>query len=155
MNLIRNERGGALLIVFFILILFTILGFALANQTMHSVKQRAFAEDEVQGKLLAEAGLDYFKEYLESHLGKTRFDSLDDPNPASGYTEDEVIRLIEAIAATDNDPAQDRFQRIDLPGLEGHFALHYRVANRIPREEGSLSQPYVLKVEVSALGIPQ
>ncbi len=156
MHLIRNEKGGALVIVFFILVLFTVLGYGLASTTMQSVKQRTFAEDEVQGKLLAEAGLVYFKEYLETSLS-AKFNeysrSLDDPNPVTATTED-VLRLVESIASTDQNGESDVFQRVTIPGLNGSFAIHYEVANRIPRAEGSLSQPYVLKLNVSVLGIP-
>ncbi|MGN7470657.1 hypothetical protein [Brevibacillus sp. SAFN-007a] len=163
MQIVKEERGGALVIVFFILVLFTALALSLASHTMQSVKQRVFSEDEVQGKLLADAGLAYFQEYLETQLQMPRSflhgngtiselrDSLAIANaePVS-QSSDKVIEIIKRISATE----PNTYKPIRLPGMNGSFAIHTAIESRIPRDTGSTSQPYVLKLKVSVIGIP-
>ncbi|MED1642856.1 hypothetical protein P4U99_06610 [Brevibacillus agri] len=163
MQIVKEERGGALVIVFFIIVLFTVLALSLASYTMQSVKQRTFAEDEVQGKLLADAGLAYFQEYLETQLQMPHSflngngtisevrDSLSRPTEVPvTQSSDKVIDLVESISATE----PNTYKEIRLPGMNGSFAIHTAIESRIPRDTGSTSQPYVLKLKVSVIGIP-
>lgn len=165
MNLLKNEKGGALIIVFFILTLFIILAYTLANQTMQSVKQRTFAEDEVQGKLLADAGLAYLQEYLEANLKMPHsfndrnyfkesdplLNSLEQGNAGPvAASEDDVTALVDKIASR----AANTYKPIDLDGLDGSFAINYQVEKRIPRVTEVTTQPYVLMLKVSVIGIP-
>ncbi|MFD2369059.1 hypothetical protein ACFSO0_03560 [Brevibacillus sp. GCM10020057] len=163
MKIVKDERGGALLIVFMILVLFTALAYSLANHTMQSVRQRTFSEDEVQGKLLADAGLAYFQEYLEANLQMPASfltgddalqkigESLSTPNAEQvAFSEDKVIELVRRISSDE----ANTYKEIRLPGMNGSFAIQAQIVSRIPRETGSTPQPYVLQLKVSVIGIP-
>lgn len=159
---LRNERGGALIIVLFILILFTVLGFAIASYTMQSATQHTFSEDEVQGKMLADMGLAYFQEYLEHTLSIT--DSTINSAIATPSDTDGIVNLLNNVASkmtSSNGP----FRRTLLPplspgGERQGFAIGYQIEQTIPyRTETSdpakpNSQPYVRKLKVSVIGLP-
>lgn len=68
MNRLNNERGSALLIVLFIVVLFTVLGLSILSYVAQSSRQHVFSEDEIQGKMLADMGLAYFQKYAEQNL---------------------------------------------------------------------------------------
>lgn len=155
MTILRNEKGAALLIVFLILILFTVLGISVMTTTMQSAQIRKFTDSEIEGKMLADIGLTYFQEYIE--------EKLKDKKPSENIDR-EVISFIEEIASpmhTIEDKNNIESKKILLPKVKGErgesgFAIFYELGNKIEYSDGSseLSQPYVRKVAVSVLGIP-
>ncbi|MGC5326598.1 hypothetical protein [Brevibacillus sp. SYSU BS000544] len=160
---ILNERGGALVIVLFILMLFTVLGYSIAAYTMQSSTQHAISEDEVQGKMLADLGLAYFQEYLENKLSLSTYDTAL-KNPSGS---DSIIILLDEIALPMTSDTTGPFRRTLLApassgGAQQGFAIGYQMdtAETIPfRTETSnpdkpYSQPYVRKLKVSVIGLP-
>jgi hypothetical protein len=143
-----DERGSALLITLFLLTLFMILGFSIAGYTMHSVKQRTLAEDHMQGKMLADMGLDYFREYMERKLDTIRnFSDLDT----------EVLKAVEEMAEEMQNESGP-YRVYDVPGNNGSFAIGFRTYDPpVPYGSGEngISQPYSRKFEVTAVGIPR
>ncbi|MBN6186533.1 hypothetical protein JQN58_05965 [Aneurinibacillus sp. BA2021] len=155
MGMLRNEKGAALLLVFLILIIFTILGVSVMTITMQSSQIRTFMDSEIEGKMLAETGLSYFQEYMEEKLKGKRPSELIDK---------EVVSIIQEIASPiqlleDKSKMEDK--KIVLPKAEGQqgesgFAIFYNLGQEVKYSDGSsdLPQPYIRKVEVSIIGMP-
>lgn len=146
-----NERGGALLTVFFILILFMILGLSISTFMVQGGKQRAFADDEIQGKMLADMGLTYFQKYLEEKMNETE-------NPIKNGVKDStnidnfVQRKLDEVASDKEDGKE-----YILPGEnQGGFKLGYKLENVINYKDNlqEPSQPYVRKITLYSLGLP-
>lgn len=163
MKRVLNEQGGALLIVFFILILFMILGVSLSSFIVHGGKQRAFADDEIQGKMLADTGLAYFKQYLEKKMNDE-----DSPIKSSGQKDSTAVdtfildKVNEVASEITLENEKGPYKKYTLPGVnQGGFALGYKKEkieeNGIipyvndPKEP---SQPYVRKITLYVLGLP-
>lgn len=151
MKQLLNERGGALLTVFFILILFMILGLSISTFMVQGGKQRAFADDEIQGKMLADMGLTYFQKYLEEKMNETE-------NPIKNGVKDStnidnfVQRKLDEVASDKEDGKE-----YILPGEnQGGFKLGYKLENVINYKDNlqEPSQPYVRKITLYSLGLP-
>jgi cytoskeletal protein CcmA (bactofilin family) len=151
---IQNEKGSALLTVFFIIILFMVLGFSIASFTLQGAKQRAFADDEVQGKMLADMGLNYFKTYIEKN-------ATIDSNKTDNDNMDTVTAKIKEIANECSDVEHLSYKPTWLPqkntqGDQGGFAIAYVDKKTIPykNESSPVSQPYVRELTLYIVGIP-
>ncbi|KKX52614.1 hypothetical protein [Brevibacillus borstelensis] len=157
MNRLNNERGSALLIVLFIVVLFTVLGLSILSYVAQSSRQHVFSEDEIQGKMLADMGLAYFQKYAEQNL------SFDDEELAQaledGSGQEKIKNVLSNIAAEMNDTDWEKgpYKQTMLPplpdGTAQGFAIGYRILDEI-RLQKDPGQPYVLKLKVSAIGIP-
>lgn len=79
---IRNSNGYALLLTLGILILFTVLGLSLMTLTMSGTAKNSTREDDTQALNLAEKGLDFILNEINTHLaeftkeGKSRDDFI-------------------------------------------------------------------------------
>ncbi|WP_139490260.1 pilus assembly PilX N-terminal domain-containing protein [Brevibacillus dissolubilis] len=162
---LQNERGAALVVTLFILALFLMLSISIAYMTMQSAKQRAFADDEIQGKMLADMGLTYLREHLEGQLASP-FDpsspvpsDIDEPD----VSQDGIQAIVEQVAGDHASPRITDVRGADGE-LLGRFAISYRVADdpqigrRIPytseTSASGQSQPYLLPLVVTVTGIP-
>ncbi|USG64676.1 hypothetical protein NDK47_21415 [Brevibacillus ruminantium] len=155
MSRLRNEQGSALLLVLFIVVLFTVLGLSIFSYVVQSSRQHVFSEDEIQGKMLADMGLAYFQKYAEQNLSYARL--ADDLKSGSG--QQEIKRILDRIAAEMNDAAQSGpYKQTNLPALEDGtvqgFAIGYRILGDEIRLQENPGQPYILKLHVSVIGIP-
>jgi hypothetical protein len=159
MRNLNNEKGAALLIVFLIVSVFIILGFSISSYMVQSSKIRAFADDEIQGKMLADMGLTYFQKYIEKNVVH------------SGMASDEaVISKVNEIAAKNDGEKILHYKKISLPkqgdGENGGFAIGYTLVDNnkedaskdyIPESDGTgedPSQPFIRKLKVSVIGLP-
>lgn len=156
-NVKMNEKGSALLITLFILLLFMVLGFTVMTYTMQSVQNRATAEDEIQGRMLAEMGLAYFQEHLEQTLKYSDVKS-DLHSPSDN---DAVIRamqdIADQVASLGDFSSQEKYQQHPLPGREARFDIAFFVEKTISAQDETndlYSRPYVRKVVVSVIGVP-
>ncbi|WP_047150609.1 hypothetical protein [Aneurinibacillus tyrosinisolvens] len=70
----KNERGSALLISIFLIVIFTILGIVISSAVINSARNVKTTEDHFQGKILAEMGVEHVQKELKKRF-KTR-DSL-------------------------------------------------------------------------------
>lgn len=168
--MLKNEKGLALITVLFILVLFTVLGLSVLSITMQSSKVRTYANEETDGKMLAEMGMLYFKKKLEKDLSRVTPEDLANPshplrqameNPGKG---DELLQqYVDKIAANQ---AEDKnlYKFTPLPGSPNTgFAIGYvdclddSRENALPYKDGKsgTSQPYVRKLKVSVLGVPK
>jgi hypothetical protein len=168
--MLKNEKGLALITVLFILVLFTVLGLSVLSITMQSSKVRTYANEETDGKMLAEMGMLYFKKKLEKDLSRVTPADLANPshplrqameNPGKG---DELLQqYVDKIAANQ---AEDKnlYKFTPLPGSPNTgFAIGYvdclddNGENALPYKDGKsgTSQPYVRKLKVSVLGVPK
>jgi|GEM_PF-2795158 len=153
MNRMSNERGGALLIVLFILLLFIVLGLSIFSYVAQSSRQHVFSEDEIQGKMLADMGLAYFQKYAEQNLDYRKLaEAL-----KAGRGEQEIKAVLNQIAAEMTD-AEGPYKQTNLPplpdGTVQGFAIGYRVVGDEIRLQENPGQPYVRKLHVSVIGIP-
>jgi hypothetical protein len=156
MQNLNNEKGAALLIVFLIVSVFIILGFSISSYMVQSSKIRAFADDEIQGKMLADMGLTYFQKYIEKNVIHSGIAS-----------DDAVISKVNEIAAKNEGERILRYKQISLPNQEdGGFAIGYAFVDNnkeddskdyIPESDGTVeepSQPFIRKLKVSVIGLP-
>jgi hypothetical protein len=159
--MLKNEKGAVLLTVFFILILFTILGLSIMGVTLQSSKVRTFANDEIEGKMLAEIGLLYLKENLEKELSLNEDDFEKGTNPIiqsikSPTSTDSIIEIINTIAAQNSSTKIENYLYTSLPGKGGGFAIGYYTGGTIKYKNGTgePSQPYSRRIDVSIIGLP-
>lgn len=154
----KKERGAALLTVLLIIILFTILGLSLSSFLLQGGKQRAFANDQIEGKLLADTGLSYLKAYMETNAraesGRPLADSA-------------ILSLLDRVA-TRNQPNTDetdlRYRVTNLPPADtdrsrGGFGIAYISSERddvieAVTDPSMPSQPYVRKLSLYIIGLP-
>lgn len=164
----HREKGAALLTVLFILILLTLLGFSLASYMMQGAKQRAVADDEVEGKMLADTGLMYLQSYMEK---EAKFGSDGKP-----LADRDVLALLDKVAKRNN-PADIKnieaqeltYQMTWLPQKEkphdqGGFGIAYVSTDAVGDKTNDVinaetdptkpSQPYVRKLRLYIVGIP-
>lgn len=169
MRVLRNEQGVALLTVFFILILLSVIGLSMMQLTRQAEKQQTFTDDEIKGKLLAEMGLLYFKENLETlHFNEADINyAVHHPND-----DDAIIGKIQSFAYNNYETNEKRFTFIKVGNAnsDSGFALGFRLLPFTPKENTSSnstntlayksgdddepSQPYVRKLEVTSIGVP-
>ncbi|WP_027414876.1 hypothetical protein [Aneurinibacillus terranovensis] len=149
--ILRNERGAALITVFIILILFMVLGLSIMGFTNQSTNVRVFENDQVQGKMLADMGLEYFKKYLEKNL------VFSDLQSAIESTDDSaLLAKLNPIAAKMADTGHPTYRQTVLPDNKGAFAIGYISHPFYSYKDGSNgpSQPYIHRLDVSIIGIP-
>lgn len=156
MSRLANQRGSALLIVLFILLLFTVLGLSIFAYVGQSSRQHVFTEDEIQGKMLADMGLAYFQKYAEHNLAYSHLSEA----MKTGSGEQKIKEVLNRVAAemTESNGQKGPYKKTDLPPLpDGSvqgFAIGYRVLGSEIRLRDNPGQPYVLKLRVSVVGIP-
>jgi cytoskeletal protein CcmA (bactofilin family) len=152
---VKNENGSALVITIFLFALFAILGFAIASYTMQSVKLRSIAEDEIQGKMLADMGLLYFREYMERELA-----TIDLKSSGHDVIDSKVKDALNKIAKDMND-TEKKYKRInvpDVPPYYGSFTIGY--VTKDPAWEynsgaDGISTPYSRRIDLTVIGIPR
>ncbi|MED0676390.1 hypothetical protein ABEV55_05460 [Aneurinibacillus thermoaerophilus] len=172
MKKVKEEQGGALLTVFFILICFAILGLSIMSVTLQSSKVRTFTDNEIKGKMLAEIGLLYFRETLEKELAQAQKEGAFEKNTShpvrqaleNPRDDDKIIEIINKVAKKNdlldsNKPEESikKYVYIPLPQQEeGGFAIGYTAYAAIPYKDkfAEPSQPYSRKITVSIIGIP-
>ncbi|WCN38543.1 hypothetical protein [Aneurinibacillus uraniidurans] len=164
----HREKGAALLTVLFILILLTLLGFSLASYMMQGAKQRAIADDEVEGKMLADTGLMYLQSYMEK---EAKFGADGKP-----LADRDVLALLDKVAKRNNpsDIKEIEAQKLtyqvtwlpqkENPHDQGGFGIAYVSLDAVGDETSDIiaavkdpikpSQPYVRKLRLYIVGIP-
>jgi hypothetical protein len=166
---LKNEQGIALITVFFILILLSVIGLSMMQLTRQAEKQQVFTDDEIQSKLLAEMGLLYFKENMET----MQFNDTD-INYAINHPSDSdsIIAKLETFAYNNHGKSEKKYKfiRVGDASSDSGFALGFTLLpfqvteNATPvstntlayksGEDGEPSQPYVRKLEITSIGIP-
>jgi hypothetical protein len=129
---------------------------------VHSGKQRAFADDEIQGKMLADTGLTYFKQYLEKKMNDE-----DSPIKSGGQKDSTAVdtfildKVNEVASEITLENEKGPYKKYTLPGEhQGGFALGYKkekIENGIipyVNDPKKPSQPYVRKITLYVLGLP-
>lgn len=77
MKLLNNERGGALLMVLLIVLVFSILGMSLLAMNISAAKQFNKKEETVQARHQAEMGVLHYKAEIEKHVAAANGENLD------------------------------------------------------------------------------
>lgn len=153
---LKSESGVALVVTLIILTVFSILGLSLGAMTVNNNKLRVLTNNQIEGKLLAEIGLDYFKESLEKELNNKRntlHQAMKSPSDSDG-----IIDIIQEITHEGN-PIY-----ILNNSQNGGFTIEYDdiplketgTSNRIGYKDGTNgpSQPYIRKLDVTITGMP-
>lgn len=73
MNIRKNEKGYALLMVLMLIILFTVLGMGLMATNMNSAKQFSMKENQVQARHYAEMGLLHYQVLIDDVIKEYKF----------------------------------------------------------------------------------
>ena len=81
----QNERGGTLVYVLLLILVFSVLGMALMGNTVSETKRAEMTESDMQAQHLALNGLTYFETAFKAYIQKT--DSINIPSFLEQYQE--------------------------------------------------------------------
>ncbi|RXT14684.1 hypothetical protein [Ammoniphilus sp. CFH 90114] len=140
-----NQKGFALLTVVLIIVIFTVLGTALLGLVFQSFQHRMVATEEIQGKMLAEAGLQYFQRSVETSVS------------TPGHDVNAVVTQFLKEKFSSPQDGKEKFTEYKLPNGAGSFAIMYNEKNTVEFKNPPFdpySQPFSKEVEVSVIGIP-